>query len=267
MSLLVDLQHNKQPADHDVEKWLHWKDTPEMFVDDVNIDNYGKFVFRYTIPMTRTKIIDKTIAEYRQGSLQFLPDILEKITPSDHAFALLSVMNHYSDWVSKKDAFVSRDTTTMKKVRTKWTQAAARTRINAGWQPAALKVYLQCESFFKEFMASDEWIILRDKVHEMMEKKVEADSETRAARRSIRNKCKEKTESEPVAYEFDESMLDVFENSDNNNESFESDGYGRNCLESIGDDEGDDELEEDDQGSSVEYLAEKNNDEMRVEAI
>jgi len=265
---LVDLQKNQQPTDQDIDNWLTWKDTYGMFVDDVNLDKYANFVYRYTIPMTRTKVIENVLVDYRQGKLEFIPDILKKITPSDHAFALLSVMNHYKDWESKKDAFVARDTTFMKKVKTKWTQAAARTRINAGWQPAALQAYRKCEFFFKGFMAVDEWTLLKDKVHGI-ENTIQSDDHARITRRVNKSKSSDKENEEPVAYEFDEGMLEAFECDEDDGEGNSGtggcqDGNEGSSDEEDEDDEGEEEDEEDSDDDGGDNSTE---DDMRVEAV
>lgn len=276
----VDLQNSNQPSEQDIDDWLTWKDTYQRFVEDDNLDKYSKFLFRYTFPMTRNKIVDKVLADHRQGKLEFIPDILEKITPSDHAFALLSVMNHYKDWASKKDAFVSRDSGTMKKVRTKWTQAAARSRINTGWQPAALQAYRKCEGFFKNFMRNEEWILLRDRIAEMMEKKVQSDKHTRVARRERARGNNDENDKEPEAHEFDDFILEGFEEDGDSNEGRGegSAGFskkGRGCgrdddADSIDEDDYDDDdggEDDHDGGDNDGVDNEENSDNMRVEAV
>lgn len=184
-----------------------------QFIEDDNITSYLDFLFRYTIPMTRRSIIEEALKDNRKGRLAGVPNVLDYLTPSDHAFALLSMVNHYDDWSGKLDAFINRDKKAMKKIKTKWTQASARNSINTGWQPDAIAAFEKCESYFTKFSATAEWDALVHECGVRMEAKLRDDIDERLNRKEV-TQCSgsDLGKADPVALELDDEMWGAFVN-------------------------------------------------------
>lgn len=192
------------------------------FIGDENVKAYVDFLFQFTIPMTRNRVVEDILKENRRGRLQDIPDIFTKITASDQAFALLSIVNHYDDWSGKLDAFTRRDKKTMKKVRTKWTQASARSAINTGWQPIALNTFCQCEDYFKEFMKTTEWKAIAVLTYDRMRDELERDTNKQFVQKQAQSGLP-RSDKPLDAYLMDDELWDDFERiqSENTREGFD----------------------------------------------
>lgn len=208
------MQKGNVPNKDDVNAWLDGAMTYDEFAEEDNILKYLDFLFRYTIPMTRRAIIEEALKDNRKGRLAEVPDILQCITPSDHAFALLSLVNHYDDWTGKLDAFIARDKKAMKKIKTKWTQASARNSINTGWQPDAISAFKHCENYFEKFRITKEWGALVKGCAVRMEAMLSDDLDERIHNKMMalhRDYALDNT-ADPVALELDDDMWSAFVN-------------------------------------------------------
>jgi len=210
----VDLQKGNVPNKTDINCWLDGAMTYDEFAENDNIVKYVDFLFRYTIPMTRRNITEDAMKDNRKGRLAEVPDVLECITPSDHAFALLSIVNHYDDWSGKLDAFIKRDKKAMKKIKTKWTQASARNSINTGWQPDAISAFKHCENYFGEFSTTGAWGALVKGCAVRMEAMLSNDVDERLHNKMMALRCDDALDNiaPPVAFEMDDEMWGAFVN-------------------------------------------------------
>ena len=74
-NISVDLQNNNLPSKDLLENWLMKSFTYAEFIEDQNVQKYIDFLFRFTIPMTRNRVVEDILKENRRGRLKDIPDI------------------------------------------------------------------------------------------------------------------------------------------------------------------------------------------------
>ena len=156
LQFLVELMDNNQPELEKLELWLNCALGYEEFASPSNAEEYIDYLFRYVIPMTRRDLINRYLKDRKDNDDYKIPYeyMLNRLSPSDHAFALVSMVNHHSDWTGKLDDHKQKNKENIRKVKSRWTRPSNRNKYETGWDLTGLALYNKCTKFFEGFMES-----------------------------------------------------------------------------------------------------------------